>query len=125
MNRVVIGVALLAALLAASLFSAWQMGNIQQPIADWMEEASRQSLRGETDAAAETAARAEAAWHSSRVFTAALADHQPMEDIEGLFARLRAYETEDKSEYAALCAEIARRIRAVAEAQELSLGSFF
>lgn len=125
MNRVVIGVALLAALLAASLFSAWQMGNIQQPIADRMEEASLQSLRGETDAAAETAARAEAAWHSSRVFTAALADHQPMEDIEGLFARLRAYESEDKSEYAALCAEIARRIRAVAEAQELSLGSFF
>ena len=124
MNRVVIGVALLAALLAASLFSAWQMGNIQQPIADRMEEASRQSLRGES-AAAETAARAEAAWHSSRVFTAALADHQPMEDIEGLFARLHAYETEDKSEYAALCAEIARRIRAVAEAQELSLGSFF
>ena len=124
MNRVVIGVALLAALLAASLFSAWQMGNIQQPIADRMEEASRQSLRGES-AAAETAARAEAAWHSSRVFTAALADHQPMEDIEGLFARLHAYETEDRSEYAALCAEIARRIRAVAEAQELSLGSFF
>lgn len=124
MNRVVIGVALLAALLAASLFSAWQMGNIQQPIADRMEEASRQSLRGES-AAAETAARAEAAWHSSRVFTAALADHQPMEDIEGLFARLHAYETEDKSEYAALCAEIARRIRAVAEAQALNLGSFF
>ena len=48
-----------------------------------------------------------------------------MEDIEGLFARLRAYETEDKSEYAALCAEIARRIRAVAEAQALNLGSFF
>ena len=46
MNRVVIGVALLAALLAASLFSAWQMGNIQQPIADRMEEASLQSLRG-------------------------------------------------------------------------------
>ena len=125
MNRVVIGVALLAALLAASLFSAWQMGNIQQPIADRMEEASRQSLRGESAAAAETAARAESAWHSSRVFTAALADHQPMEDIEGLFARLHAYETEDRSEYAALCAEIARRIRAVAEAQELSLGSFF
>ena len=125
MNRVVIGVVLLAALLAASLFSAWQMGNIQEPIADRMEEASLQSLRGETDAAAETAARAEAAWHSSRVFTAALADHQPMEDIEGLFARLRAYESEDRSEYAALCAEIARRIRAVAEAQELSLGSFF
>ena len=125
MNRVVIGVALLAALLAAALFSAWQMGNIQEPIADRMEEASLQSLRGETDAAAETAARAEAAWHSSRVFTAALADHQPMEDIEGLFARLRAYESEDRSEYAALCAEIARRISAVAEAQELSLGSFF
>lgn len=124
MNRVVIGVALLAALLAASLFSAWQMGNIQQPIADRMEEASLQSLRGES-AAAETAARAEAAWHSSRVFTAALADHQPMEDIEGLFARLHAYETEDRSEYAALCAEIARRIRAVAEAQALNLGSFF
>lgn len=125
MNRVVIGVALLAALLAASLFSAWQMGNIQQPIADRMEEASLQSLRGESAAAAETAARAESAWHRSRVFTAALADHQPMEDIEGLFARLHAYETEDRSEYAALCAEIARRIRAVAEAQELSLGSFF
>ena len=124
MNRVVIGVALLAALLAASLFSAWQMGNIQRPIADRMEEASLQSLRGES-AAAETAARAESAWHRSRVFTAALADHQPMEDIEGLFARLHAYETEDRSEYAALCAEIARRIRAVAEAQALNLGSFF
>lgn len=125
MNRIVIGAALLVALLAVSLFSAWQMGHIQEPIAAWMDEASRQSLRGEMTAAAQSAAKAEAAWHSSRIFTAALADHQPMEDIEGLFARLSAYESEDKSEYAALCAEIARRIRAVAEAQELTLGSFF
>ena len=56
----------------------------------------------------------------------ALADHQPLEDIEGLFARLESYAQEqDKTEFQAACKELNRRILAVKEAQEFNLGSIF
>ena len=125
MSRFRIGAGLLAVLLGVSLWAQSQMKAIQAPIAGQITQAEALAAGGSWPQAAAAVTQAREDWEESRTFVAALADHQPMEDIEGLFARLHAYETEDRSEYAALCAEIARRIRAVAEAQELSLGSFF
>lgn len=124
MNRVIIGVALLVVLLAVGLFSGWKMERIHEPIADWMEQAAMQSLRGEQTQAEEQVRRAEDAWLRSRHFTAALADHGPMEEIEALFARLPSFQ-QDSVQYSATCAELSRKIHAMSEAQELSIGSFF
>ena len=125
MSRFRIGAGLLVLLLVVCVWSQLRMSQIQKPIAAEVALAEDYAVREDWPAAAAAVSEAKAAWEENHTFVASLADHQPMEDIEGLFARLHAYETEDRSEYAALCAEIARRIRAVAEAQELSLGSFF
>ena len=62
---------------------------------------------------------AQRGWRKAWRLTAAFADHQPMEDVDSLFARLPAY-GEDAVEFSACCRELARRVRAVYEAHSLT-----
>lgn len=125
MGRFQIGLGLLILLLILGIGSCYAMQEAQAPIAQTMEQAALHARRGDMGNAASAAARAEQAWQRARTITASLADHMPLEDIESLFAQLDAYEHDDPAAYSALCAELARRIRAVAEAQELTVSAFF
>lgn len=125
MNRFRIGLILLAALLAAGIWAQSTMQRIHLPIAAALENAADYAAAGEPSRAAELVHHAESQWQRSRTLTAALADHQPLEDIECLLAQLTAYETADDPTYPALCRDLARRLRAVAEAHSLSLGAVF
>ena len=114
MTRFRIGAGLLIVLLAVCLFAQLRMGAIQEPIAAQVDRA--QSLAAQEDWLAAEAAVAEARqeWTCSRTFVAALADHQPLEDIECLFAMLETYAQEqEKAEFQAACADLSRRILAV------------
>lgn len=123
MARFFIGLGLLFALLAVSIASCRAMVGAQEPIAQALDSAAHDALAGNMPQAAAYVERAAAAWKSARSFTASLADHQPLEDIECLLAQLGC--NSDPAEYAALCADLSRRVRAVVEAQSLSLGAFF
>lgn len=126
MTRFRIGLLILALLLAAGIWSQCRVSRIQEPIAQAMEDAAALALAGSWEAASQKTSAARKAWQESRVFTAAIADHGPMEDIEGLMAQLPALAAvHDRSAYAAACADLSRRIQAVAEAQQVNLGSLF
>ena len=126
MSRFRIGMGLLAVLLGVSLWAQSRMKAIQAPIAGQITQAEALAAGGSWPQAAAAVTRAREGWEESRTFVAALADHQPMEDIESLFTALEAYGQErDSSEFRAACRELARRIRAMEEAQKLELGSLF
>lgn len=126
MIRFRMGLALLGLLLAVGIWSQWQTHAIQQPIARTMEAAAALALEGHWEAAAQKAAEAEAAWQRSRSFTAAIADHGPMEDIESLQSQLPALAAaHNRSAYAAACSTLSRRIQAIADAQKIDFGSLF
>lgn len=126
MARFRIGAFLLAALLAVSLWGQQRMLSTHRHIAAVMRQAGEWVLVGRWELGESAAGEAMAAWQSARNFTAALADHQPLEDIESLMAQLPVRSTaRDRFEYAAACADIARRIDAVAEAHVLSWSSLF
>lgn len=126
MNRFRIGVFLLAALLLLGLGVQEMMARIQMPIAEDLERASASALSGNWGEARRLADRAEQAWQSHWCFTAAAADHQPMEDIDSLLAQLRVFgETESESDFPALCAELSRRILAMADAHRLNFANLF
>lgn len=126
MTRFRIGVGLLAALLGLCVFSQIRMSAIQKPIAGTVARAGVYASREDWTQAAAALITAQSAWEENRTFLAALADHQPLEDIEGLFARLESYaEEQDKTEFRAACQELNRRILAVKEAHEFNLGSIF
>ena len=126
MSRFRIGVGLLIVLLVVCVFSQLRMDAIQKPIAAEVARAEACAAAGNWPGAEASAAQARSAWEKHRTFVAALADHQPLEDIECLFAMLEAYgQQQDETEFRAACQDLSRRILAVKEAQEFNLGSVF
>lgn len=126
MNRFRIGVGLLVVLLGLCIWSQVRMSAIQTPIAREVAQAEACAARKDWAQAADMVAAARREWEENRTFVAFLADHQPLEDIECLFAMLQAYAAgQEETEFRASCQDLARRILAVKEAQEFNLGSVF
>lgn len=124
MNRFRIGVILLLTLLILGLAAQKAMQTIQLPIAGDLERAAECAAAGDWSKAKVLAARAEQNWQAHWRLTAAAADHQPMEDIDSLMAQLRIYgDAESDPDFPALCAELARRIRAMSDAHRLSFAN--
>lgn len=125
MGRFRIGAALLAILLAVGLFAQNRMMAVHMPIADAIEAAADAALSGSWEEAEAYTRSAQAQWSDARLLTAALADHQPLEDIECLLAQLPVYAASDQPDsFAAACRDAARKIRAVADAHHLRWETF-
>lgn len=125
MGRFRIGAALLAILLAAGLWAQGRMMAVHMPIADAMEAAADAAMSGSWEEAESHVRTAQSKWLDARLLTAALADHQPLEDIECLLAQLPVYAASDQPDsFAAACRDAARKIRAVADAHHLHWETF-
>lgn len=118
MTRFRIGAALLALLLAISLLAQWGMARIHLPIARTLEETAQYARAENWASAVRSLSGAEARWLHYRGISAALADHQPMEDIEALFAQLKCLTGEP--DFAPLCMELRCRVTAMADAHRLT-----
>lgn len=120
MRRSWIGFGLLAVLLAGGLLVSWGMGRFHDPIAQDLDQAANCALAGNWDRADILVCGAKESWEKRWGFSAAFADHEPMEDIDGLFAQLEVYaKARECVPYAASCAELSRRIEAMSDAHEL------
>ena len=103
LKRTILGFALLIGLLVLGLFTAGAMERRHTPISLALEKAA-------DSAAAEN-------WDRGWQADAALADHAPMEEIDGLFARLLEFRREeDKEEFTAGCRELSRLVKAMTDA---------
>ena len=91
MNRSKIGAWLLLALLVLGVASSWGMGRFSGPIQAQVAQAGDAALAGDWENAETLARQARVRWERYRNFCAALADHEPMEHIDGLFAQLEVY----------------------------------
>lgn len=121
MSRTVIGAFLLIALLLGGLLVQQEMDAIHRPIAQMLEVSAESAWNEDWELVDALSAGAEKSWRSSWTFTAAFADHDPMEEVDSLFAQLTVYAlARDSQEYAAVCRELARRIDAMADAHTLS-----
>ena len=85
MKRGWIGLALLVVLLASSLFTAKKMEEYHNDGAQMLTQAGTCALEENWAAARELAFQAMKQWQKHREFTAAFADHEPMEDVDCLF----------------------------------------
>lgn len=121
MTRIRIGFILLLILLLLGVFVQLEMERIHRPIARLLDTSAEESMNGQWASARALSRQAAGDWQRRWRFSAALADHEPMEEIDGLFARLEtAAGQEDTLEYAAACRELARRIDAMADAHALN-----
>lgn len=118
MNRIRIGIALLLVLLWAGWEAQNTMARIHHPLSAAMENAAAYACAGEMRTASALAAFANNQWQQHRTLVSALADHQPLEDIEALFAQLPA--AADEKAFASLCLDLSCKLRAMADAHSLA-----
>ena len=121
MTRGIIGCVILALLMAAGLGVQWAVAALQAPITGELTQAAQAAAWDDWDTALLHQETAQRGWGRVWRLTAAFADHQPMEDVDSLFARLPVYAAEEETgEFSACCRELARRVRAMYEAHSLT-----
>ena len=114
------GPVLLLALLAAGLLGSWYPGRQQEQVARQLEDSQWLVLSGQWQQAKDGAKEAETQWNSHKKLWAALGDHRPMEEIDALFGQLSAAANAgERADFGMACAELARRIRTMAQSQRL------
>ena len=122
MKRLWLGISLLALFFVLSLFVGAAMDRNHLEIAEKLHNASELALQENYALAQKQAEGAKAKWEKTWNWTAAVADHAPMDEIDGLFAQLKAFEKpQEGAHYAATCAQLAKLVEAMAEAHRLSL----
>ena len=121
MGRLWLGIGLMMALLALGLWTASAMAELHGPISQTLEEAAAQSLSGDLEGGVMLARKAKARWEENWRRTAAVSDHTPMDEIDGLFAQVESYAAAGQAlEFAAHCARLAQRIEAVGDAHKFT-----
>ena len=121
MKRLWLGVALLAALLAASLAVQAMTNRIHDPIAKDLEQAAEAALSGDWAEADRLYTRSRDAWQRHHSATASIADHSPMDELDMLFAELRVFSQERETvHFAATCRSAAQMAQAMAQAHSFT-----
>ena len=121
MGRFWLGIGILVLFLVLGLWISSEMEDVHMSIADTLETAAEQALSGDMAAGQETARQAEAAWKKHWHASATVADHAPMDEIDGLLAQLECYSRAGQAgDFAACCTRISLLVRAMSEAHNLT-----
>lgn len=117
MKRIWLGLGILALFLSLGILSSIGMQKLHEPLAHNLEKAASAALSGDFSKGKEHAAKAKDQWDSQWNRSAVLADHTPMDEIDGYFARMEVYaQTDSAVDFAACCQQLAKLITATAEA---------
>lgn len=121
MAKLWLGVGILLLFLTLGLWTNHAMDDIHMDIANTLDIAAEEALSGNLTAGQEIAAKAKASWDTHWHSSAAVADHAPMDEIDGLLAQLECYGRANQSEdFAACCARLSLLVRAMCEAHALT-----
>lgn len=119
MKRFILGIGVLALLLAGSLTVGKRMEQLHDPVIRELKQAVALAAEGAEDAAVAAVKLAKEQWEESWTFFAAFADHEPMEDVDDLFSAVTAY-LPDSQEFTACCQQLIQRTVAVIQDQALA-----
>lgn len=121
MKRFWLGFLILTMLLAGSLLIHTALYRIHTSISADLEQAALSALQKNWDDALRHARTATNRWQRYHRFTAAFADHTPMDEVDGLFSQLpvHAQQREDPH-FAATCNELFVLTSAIAQSHGLN-----
>ncbi len=121
MKRFWIGLCILALLLAGSAAICIGMQRVHTPIAEDLALAADAALSGDWERAEALFRRADARWEKYYRFTAAFADHTPMDEMDTLIEESEIYAAKrEQPHFAAACAHLSVLAAAIAESHTLS-----
>lgn len=126
MNRFWLGVGILAVLLISSLIPGSLLIRQNKALSVQLSDAAQQALEENWQEAIILSEQASRQWKKHRHFAAALTDHEPLEEMDRMFAQLQIYQhCRMKTEYAALCTLLSRQAEAMGESVRLTWWSFW
>ena len=121
MKRLWIGVVLLIALLGIGIGTTFFAVHTHRNISQNLKEASEAALRGKWEEACTLSLDAKNQWESMRHGTAAIADHEPMEEIDDLFSQMEIYLlTRQQIPFSACCASLSVLTNAIGESHAIN-----
>lgn len=121
MGRFWLGIGILVIFLVLGLWVNYAMDTVHQEIAQALDDAAAQTLDGNLTEGIALAQQARGKWQSHWRGTASVADHAPMDEIDGLFAQLDAYgQAGLTDDFAAYCARLSNLVAAMGEAHSLT-----
>lgn len=121
MKRLWIGLSILVVLLAGCCLIHTALARIHDPIATDLEQAAAAALIEDWATARDLALHATTRWEKFHRFTAAFADHTPMDELDSLFAELRIYAgTRENPHFSATCTHLSFLATSIAESHRLS-----
>lgn len=113
MKRFWLGFGILTTLLAVSLWSGIAMGQLHEELAQGMEQASRAALSGNLQEGYSQAQQVQRRWQKHWKPVAVITDHEPMEEIDEVFAQTETYAQAGQTDaFAAGCARLAKLLEA-------------
>lgn len=121
MKRLWVGAGLLLFLLVIGVFTAVSMREVHRPVSELLDQASQAALAENWAEAESLSAKAQAQWQKHWRATASVADHEPMEEIDSLFAELKIYlQSREDVHFAACCQNLSTLTMAVGEAHTIN-----
>lgn len=122
MKRIWFGVGLLVALLVLGILSSNFMERTHLTQAEDLNRAAELAASGNWPAAVDSYSAAKEAWDRKQFLIAALCKHEPIDQIEGLFAQLEVSAAARNSEsFSSTCVYLARQLEALGKSHSLSL----
>lgn len=121
MKRLWIGIGLLVGIVIAGLWTSAKLGEIHTAISDDLISAAEAAETGAWAQADELAQKAQMQWRAYWNFSATLADHTVLDEIDVFFAEADVYrENRDDVAYAAVCSRLSVAIEALQEGHHLT-----
>lgn len=120
-RRCTIGIILLVLFLLLGLLVAIGMSRVHLPIAKKLQQASILAAEGRLYQAQQLSSSARADWQRHWKLTASVSDHEPMEQIDGLFAQLDGFAAaEDTGAFAAVAGRLSQLVEAIGDAHGMT-----
>ena len=121
MKRLWIGIAILAALLALGIGTTVFAVRTHEDLSQNLRQASEAALRGKWTEARQLSMDAKTKWETYRHGIAAIADHEPMDEIDDLFSQMEVYLlTRQQIPFSTCCASLSVLTKAMGEAHTIN-----
>lgn len=121
MKRLWIGILILSLLLAGGICLHLSLLAVHPPIAQALEQAATAAMQDDWPLALQRYEQAAARWQKYHRFTAAFADHTPMDEVDGLFAQLAILaQKQENPHFSATCRQISTLAYAIGQSHGLS-----
>ena len=121
MKRLWIGITILFLLLAVGIGTTVFATRTQKEISQTLAQASEAALEGKWQEAAILSQNAKMEWERCRKATAAISDHEPMEEIDDPFSQMEVYlATNQPLPFSICCASLSVLTEAIGEAHAIN-----